>query len=51
MSFKTFLVVLLFVVLLAGASGGTTEAQHVGQALNQAFHWIAAAWNALVGSG
>ncbi|HSP36939.1 MAG TPA: hypothetical protein VLR26_04215 [Frankiaceae bacterium] len=51
MSFKTFLVVLLFVVLLAGATGGSDSARNVGEALNQAVHWIADAWNALVGTG
>jgi hypothetical protein len=50
MSFKTFLVVLLFVVLLAGATGGSESARNVGEALNQAVHWIADAWDALVGS-
>jgi len=51
MSFKTFLVVLLFVVLLAGATGGSDSARNVGEALNQAVHRIADAWDALVGSG
>jgi hypothetical protein len=50
MSFKTFLVVLLFVVLLAGATGGADSARNVGEALATALHWIADAWNALVGS-
>ena len=40
MSFKTFLVVLLFVVLLAGATGGSDSARNVGEALNQAVHWM-----------
>jgi hypothetical protein len=50
-NFKTFLVVLLFVILLAGATGGSESARSVGVALNQGVHWIADAWNALVGSG
>ena len=45
MSFRTFLVVLLFVVLLAGATGGSESARNVGEALNQAVHWIADAWD------
>ena len=51
MSFKTFLVVLLFVVILAGATGGSASAGNVGHTLGVAVHWIADAWNALVESG
>jgi hypothetical protein len=51
MNFKTFLVVLLFVILLAGATGGSESAREVGSALNQGVHWVADAWDALVASG
>jgi hypothetical protein len=46
---KGLLVVLLFVIIFAGATGGSHSARSVGEALNQGVHWVADAWDALVG--
>jgi hypothetical protein len=45
-----FFIVLLFVVVLAGATGGDESVRRVGDALNQLGHWINVAWIALNGS-
>jgi hypothetical protein len=48
MSVKGFLVVLVVVILLAGATGGSASAKNVGHTLGVGVHWIADAWNALI---
>lgn len=50
MSLKSILIVVLFIVVLAGATGGDASVRTVGDALGTGVHWIAVAWNALVGA-
>ena len=47
MSIKMFLIVLLFIVVLAGATGGDQSVTRVGDALGQLAHWVNVAWTAL----
>lgn len=47
MNLKTFLIVLLFVVVLAGATGGDASVSKVGEALGQLAHWINVGWQSL----
>ena len=46
-SIKMFLIVLLFIVVLAGATGGDESVTRVGDALGQLAHWVNVAWTAL----
>ena len=41
------LIVLLFVVVLAGATGGEESVSRVGDALGMLVHWISVAWTAM----
>lgn len=47
MSLKAIVVALLFVVVLAGATGGEESVSRVGDALGQLAHWINVAWTAM----
>jgi hypothetical protein len=47
---KQVLLVLLFVVILAGATGGDASARLVGDALGRTVHWVGIAWDSLVQS-
>ena len=47
MNFKAIVVVLLFVVVLAGATGGEESVARVGDALGQLAHWVNVAFNAM----
>lgn len=47
MNFKAVLVVLLFVVVLAGATGGEESVTRVGDAIGMLAHWINVAWQAM----
>lgn len=47
MSLKSIIVVLLFVVVLAGATGGEESVVRVGDALGQLAHWINVTWTAM----
>lgn len=47
MNLKSIIVVLLFVVVLAGATGGEESVGRVGDALGQLAHWINVAWTAM----
>jgi hypothetical protein len=46
-NFKAILVVMLFVVVLAGATGGEESVTRVGDALGQLAHWLNVAWTAM----
>lgn len=46
-NFKAILVVLLFVVVLAGATGGEESVTRVGDAIGMLAHWINVAWTAM----
>lgn len=48
-SIKSFIVVVLFIVVLAGATGGDASVKNVGDAIGTGVHWIAVAWTAIVG--
>lgn len=47
MSLKTIVVALLFVIVLAGATGGEESVSRVGDALGQLAGWINVAWTAM----
>jgi len=47
MSLKTIVVALLFVVVLAGATGGEESVSRVGDSLGQLAHWVNVAWTAM----
>lgn len=47
MNLKSIIVVLLFVVVLAGATGGEESVARVGDALGQLATWINVAWTAM----
>jgi hypothetical protein len=50
MSIKGALLILLFLVVLLGATGGDASAAAVGNAVGDAIHWVRVAWDAMVGS-
>ena len=47
MNVKAVLVALLFVVVLAGATGGEESVTRVGDALGMLAHWLNVAWTAM----
>lgn len=47
MNVKTVVIVLLFVVVLAGATGGEESVSRVGDALGMLAHWLNVAWTAM----
>ena len=47
---KSALLLVLFIVILLGATGGDESAAAVGSAIGDAIHWVRVAWDALLGS-
>jgi hypothetical protein len=45
---KSALVVVLFIVILAGATGGDDSVRTVGSAIGKAIHWVNVTWDSLV---
>lgn len=46
-TFRNIGIALLFIIVLAGATGGDDSVSRIGAALGQLFHWVNVAWNSL----
>ena len=50
MNAKGIVLVVLFVIVLLGATGGDESVRALGTAIRSGAHWVAVAWNAIVGA-